>query len=453
MKKWFSLLMLYAVIGVLGGCSIASKQMTTATSEAKHIAIFFDGTNNDEESDTNVKRLHSLLTLQQRPDIATFYIEGVGSERRFIGMGTGWGFQARVKPAYRFLLENYRKGDRIYVFGFSRGAYSARVLSSILYHAGLPTNPNLSSQEIADLVYDAVKDPLTTASENERMKEVKDKLAKVPGLSLSEHTVSVEVLGLWDTVEALGFPDWGARIKHKLGIEPYFIDVDIPNQRYGDQLCNVKRAYHALSIDDNREWIFTPLLLGRKAMLDRCPADGKHILGTDGKVIPGQLKEVWFSGAHSDVGGGYQDSMMSGVSLNWMIGQLKDTGILPKDTSVNADPFGRSHDPEAGLYGLMYKNINRNIGSYLTDKERHRKEFLNTMCVHPSVLDRRRTIELKPYENQWMRLTEPGKICLVKNTSEGFSHPQRLKERPPLSQEACVRELDVQVWPNCAGQG
>lgn len=435
----------------LGGCSIASKQMTTATTEPKHIAIFFDGTNNDEESDTNVKRLHSLVTLQKRSDLATFYIEGVGSEMRVLGMGTGWGFQARVKPAYQFLLENYRPGDRIYIFGFSRGAYSARVLASLLYHAGLPKNGKLSTEEIAEIVFDEVKEPLSAEAESERASTTRSRLAAIDGMSLSE-PVSVEVLGLWDTVEALGLPDWGARIKHKLGIEPYFIDVDIPNQRYGDQLCNVRNAYHALSIDDNREWIFTPLLLGRKSMLDRCPRDGQHMLGADGRIIPGRLKEVWFAGAHSDVGGGYQDSMMSGVTLNWMMEQIAATGLLPQGAAVNEDRFGRSHDPESGLFGLIYHNINRNIGSYLTDTRLHREEFANTMCVHPSVMERRRTVGLKEHENRWLTLRQPGKICLVKNTSEGISDPQRLMEREPSSTQPCDRELEVQVWPNCSGQ-
>lgn len=449
---------------LLPACTINQKQLTTATSEPKHIAIFFDGTNNQEESDTNVKRLHSLMTLQKRPDIATFYVEGVGSEYGAIGMGTGWGFQERVKPAYQFLLDNYKPDDKIYIFGFSRGAFSARVLTSLLYHAGLPQHAKLPSSEVAEIVFDTVKHARANEPgwRQEVRKQLKDEHALI--LANGNDNINVEILGLWDTVEALGFPDWGARIAHKMRIKPYAIDIDIPNTLYGDQLCNVRRAFHALSVDDNREWIFTPLLLGRNALFSKCGNAGA-MQNPDGGIIPGRLVEVWFPGAHSDVGGGYHDSMMSGLSLNWMIGQIakaqaeeeaqaaadpgKATGprepILAPHAAVNEDAFGRSHDPEAGIFGPIYHNINRNIGAYLTDRTRHREEFVDTMCVHKSVIERRRTVALKAHENHYLDLRREGEVCL-EDTGE-FATP------PILKQVSCTgkdeRKLVVQVWPHC----
>lgn len=460
-------LLLIAAAALLPACSINHKQMTSASASPKHIAIFFDGTNNVEESDTNVKRLHSLITLQQRPDIATFYVEGVGSEYGAIGMGTGWGFQRRVKPAYKFLLDNYRPGDRIHIFGFSRGAFSARVLASLLYHAGLPQHAKLSSSEVAEIVYDTVKHPV--ADEAARREKVHKILKEKHGIVVAkEHDgINVEILGLWDTVEALGFPDWGARIKHKLGIKPYGIDVDIPNTLYGDQLCNVNYAFHALSIDDNREWIFTPLLLGRKALFTKCPSAGA-MLNAKGGIIPGRLKEVWFSGAHSDVGGGYQDSMHSGVSLNWMISRINEaqvgagsnTGlakpILPPGAGVNADRFGRSHDPESGIFGLIYHNINRNIGAYLTNEKKHRVEFVDSMCVHDSVIERRRAVPPKTHENRYLTLVQPGEICL--EAADDYADPRILKQITPAKhplQTECKphqKKLTIEVWPDCKGQ-
>ena len=453
-KNLFHALAVASTATLLCACTINQKQLTTASSQPKHIAIFFDGTNNEEESDTNVKRLHSLMTLQRRPDIATFYVEGVGSEKSVIGMGTGWGFKDRVKPAYQFLLDNYRPGDKIYVFGFSRGAFSARVLASLLYHAGLPQHARLSSGDIAEIVFDEVKDELTTEQEADRRGKVHGTLNREHGI-VAGKAVDVDIMGLWDTVEALGFPHWGPRIKDKMGIAPYPVDIDIPNRRYGDQLCNVKHAFHALSIDDNREWIFTPLLLGREALFRQCGKAGA-MLDADGRIIPGRLAEVWFSGAHSDVGGGYQDSMLSGVSLNWMLDRIANTGtgILPPNTAVNEDPFGRSHDPESGKFAPLYHNINRNIGAYLTDEKKHRGEFAGTMCVHPSVLERRRTVPTKRHENDYLTLTRAGKICLTKKGK--FSNPPILKQ---VSQDAGYpcgaegeRQLEIQVWPDCKGQ-
>ncbi|MBQ5949349.1 DUF2235 domain-containing protein [Massilia sp. ST3] len=436
----------------LAGCSITSKQMATALEQPKQIAIFFDGTNNDEESDTNVKRLHSLVSLQQRPDIATFYVEGVGSERGVLGMGTGWGFQDRVKPAYRFLLENYAPGDRIYIFGFSRGAYSARVLAALLHRAGLPANTKLSKERLAETVYDTQKKTLEDNIGPDRFDILHKAHANIDGATGAPASISVEVLGLWDTVEALGFPKWGARIRHRLGNKAFEIDVDIPNHRYGDSLCNVKRAYHALSLDDNREWIFTPLLLGREPMFAGCAKDGQHMLDAKGGIIPGHLKEVWFAGAHSDVGGGYHDSMLGGVSLNWMLGELRDTGLLPPGAAVNQDPFGRSHDPESGLYGLIYRNIHRNLGGYPVNKDLHRTEFAGRLCVHPAVLERRRALPLAAHENHSLSLRAAGPVCLVEDFGEGISKPQRLKERPPGSDAPCVETLEVEVFGECKGQ-
>ena len=109
----------------------------------RKIVIFFDGTANDEGSDTNVKRLHSLITLQDRKDIASLYILGVGTNLDPIGLVTGSGINARVRLAYEFILNHYTpktrdmEADEIYIFGFSRGAFAARILTTMLNYAGI----------------------------------------------------------------------------------------------------------------------------------------------------------------------------------------------------------------------------------------------------------------------------------------------------------------------------
>jgi uncharacterized protein (DUF2235 family) len=264
-RYFFRLIGLLLIALSIQGCTtITYKQMNSVATGTKHIAVFFDGTHNNIASDTNIKRLHSLVSLRDNPDIATIYIEGVGVGGDVLGMGTGWGIGERVRIAYEFILNNYCDGDKIYIFGFSRGAYSARILTSLLYYAGLPKDEKLSSREITLAVYDAVKNKLTDEKEPDRRKIVTSKLQEQK-LNVGE-PVSVDVLGLWDTVEALGFPDWAGRLENKAEIAPFFVDVDIPNKHHGDQLCNVRQAYQALAIDDNREWVFTPLLLSRKAL-------------------------------------------------------------------------------------------------------------------------------------------------------------------------------------------
>lgn len=389
--RFWKIILMIILIQWIPGCSMIDQKALVRTNKGpQKIAIFFDGTDNDEQSDTNVKKLHSLVTLQNRDDISALYIEGVGAGDKIIGMATGWGIQHRVKMAYTFLIEHYRQDDEIFIFGFSRGAYSARILASLLYHAGIPNLDSSksfsSAADISDIVYDAVKDD--GISSERRRDNVIDK-----HISISS-PVPVRVLGLWDTVEALGIQNSGAKLLDKLGFDTYVANIDNPNERYGDQLCNVKQAFHAVSIDDDREWIFTPALLTRKHLLETCSlALGKPLIKNINEV-----DEVWFSGAHSDVGGGYNDSLLSGVSLNWMIKKLKDTKLLPKDASVPEDPFGSSHNPESGYWSPIYHEQSRHILKYATS------ENYNNMKIklHSSVIERLKKIKPKVHEFNWM---------------------------------------------------
>lgn len=461
---------LLALAVLLAGCSsIVHKPLTALVPGPHKIAIFFDGTHNDIASDTNIKRLHSLVSLQDKRNISSVYIEGVGTGTDVIGAGTGFGMERRVRIGYEFILNHYRTGDEIYIFGFSRGAYAARILTSILYNTGIVAKSGMPASEVASVVYDEFKYPIPEEDEFKRKDKVRLALEN-KGLTVSR-PVSVDVLGLWDTVEAMGVPEWMSRILHKAGISQHTVNIDASNTRYGDQLCNVKRAYQALSIDDDREWIFTPLPLDRTHLFRHCEGDGKHLLDAHKKIKPGYLREVWFSGAHTDVGGGYADSLMSGVSLNWMIDNLKGdnlkgdnqkgTGLLPADAKVPADPFGTSHDPEAGWWGPLYHAVKRDIATYVTQKKpRHteltqegprRDEFRNTLCVHPSVLKRRLTLPLKYHENDLLSLRKAGNVRLVPDkeaTRKGWT-PQLREATDGDPPGGPLVELEVQVWPDC----
>lgn len=464
-------LMLLAVL-LVGCSSIVYKPLTASSTGPHKIAIFFDGTRNDIASDTNIKRLHSLVTLQDKRYISSIYIEGVGTEYDVLGMLTGTGMAARVRIGYEFILNHYQKGDEIYIFGFSRGAYAARILTSILYNAGIvTTNSGMSNLEVAKVVFRTVKcpypeeddvdqqesfncsNPKTDSKNREDIRSILEK----KGLKASD-PVNVEVLGLWDTVEAMGAPNWISRLLHKLGLKQHLVNVDGENRRYGDQLCNVKRAYQALSIDDDREWIFTPLPISRTYLFKACKPDDEHLLGKDGKIISGRLREVWFSGAHSDVGGGYDDSLLSGVSLNWMIGNLtgregtKDAELLPLNAKVPEDMFGTSHDPAELAYGMVYHEINRDIATYVTN-EKQRDEFRGTLCVHPSVLERRRALHWNKNENGSLSLLKDGLVQLAPEQTIHDSWIPRLREVGNGESAVSSMELMLQVWPNCKGMG
>jgi len=180
----------------------------------------------------------------------------------------------------------------------------------------------------------------------------------------------VAFMGLWDTVEALGIPDYNENTK-------------VPNPRYADQLCNIDAAAHALSIDDDRARIFTPILLTHDHLVENC---------TD--VVPENIvDEVWFSGAHSDVGGGYSDTDIDGVSLNWMLRKIKELDLTPENAAVYEDILGKTHNPHSGVFRIVYKEANRSIDKYYGDEK---------LKIHRSVLARLSVRLPKEYEYQWI---------------------------------------------------
>ena len=383
----------------------------TCEKPPQKIVVFFDGTNNDEGSYTNVFKLRNLLTLQDRRDIRSVYIAGVGTGYRIIGAGTGWGTGDDVRNAYKFLTQNYKSvtKDEIYLFGFSRGSWSARILAGLVQVAGIPDLSGYSesfSDQLVDDIYAAYKGKLSLIERREAVQKVLARRLK--GYQLA--SVNIKFTGLWDTVEALGWPDLNERNEG-------------PNRRYIEQLCNVEQIAHALSVDDDRARIFTPILLTKAETRNQCgyyqPSDSAlaadfnlEILGKihSGDINDGgrNIKQVFFPGAHSDVGGGYLDTDIDGVSLNWMIAQLKGHALLPDNTRVYADPFGRTHNPEQGFAGLLYHRMNRNLSLYyaLLDEQ---------LTVHQAVIDRLQCVPVAWYEYQWQNGNNLFRHCFTKD--------------------------------------
>ena len=358
MLKLLTLSLVTLLIGCASNIPIEHTPNIEKESPQK-LVVLMDGTANDEASFTNVSKLHNLIALQSNPNTNTVYVHGVGTNGKFIGMAMGWGIGHDVREAYRYLGENYSRArdDEVYIFGFSRGAYASRILASLLNTAGIPEfdvgMTDDKKDDLVDDIYSAFKGEKTLSERQEAVSKV---IGKQP------QTVNVTFMGLWDTVEALGWPD-------------YDENIDVPNGRYGDQLCNINKAAHALSLDDDRARIFTPILLTRNHLISDCKK----------KNINETVDEVWFSGAHSDVGGGYEDTELDGVSLNWMINKLQPFDLLPSNSGVYEDPLGVGHDPESGFFfGLIYYRLNRNLPLYTQDTD-YNNGKLN---IHSSVFER-----------------------------------------------------------------
>ncbi|MDH5833501.1 DUF2235 domain-containing protein [Luteimonas kalidii] len=335
----------------------------------KRIAIYCDGTWNsaDQASDgapcpTNVIKL-ALRTAQRAGSASqvTYYGQGVGtggSLDKLTGGAFGKGLDDNLYAAYRFLVLNYEPGDEIFLFGFSRGAYTARSLAGMVRKCGiLRLRHAMRYRDAIALYCDDVHpdDPKALGFRTE--------------CSVTRgEAIPIRFVGVWDTVGALGIPVRGLR---SLTADKYrFHDVELSGI--------VQHACQALAIDERR----APFEAARWAYRPK----------------PGQtVEQVWFCGVHSDVGGGYpiEESGLSNIALQWMRDQAAAAG-LAIDADVDAaypprpDAMAALHESKKGWYRLT-PGHERVIGlaaepTEQPDGSSSRRD--PTQSLHPSVLAR-----------------------------------------------------------------
>lgn len=351
------------------------------------LLVFMDGTRNDPGSNTNVYKLFRAVVTDRattgRVDTAAFYIEGVGTGADIAGAVAGVGFAQRVQQAYAWLLRTWRPGDHIAIFGFSRGAYSGRAVAGMLEYGGLPAQPIADrdrSVAMASSLFFAIKERKASAAR--RLQKAREVAANKGYPVLTPH-IPVTFMGLWDTVEALGDPFDGANL------------YDLPNTRYGDQLCNVEHAAHAISADDNRNRTYRPVLLTGGHLLADCPG------GAGNGVIDTRVDEVWFTGAHSDVGGSeagsYRQRQLGGVTLNWMLSRATALVLLPGAAPFPARPLDSSGD------GYRSAPIGGRLARTLAIRQRMTDGLYRSghVVIHQSVVDNLAARRRAPYELDW----------------------------------------------------
>lgn len=315
----------------------------------RQLMVFLDGTSNEWNSRTNVRRLFEIAAAAEDPDRLCLYVEGVGVGAPVLGNVLGTGMRARAKQGYRFLAENYREGDRISIFGFSRGAHQARFLAGVISFCGL-LHPDRDGHVDVEAVFDYC-DTVDDEATGSTFVGIRDAcigfLAKRHELYCRR--VDIDFLGVWDTVPGSQFKKYS---------DTRELPDDKPGTRYKLRpYPPVKLVAHAMSIDEKRSQ-FRPVRLG-EALDPRATA----------------VHEVWFPGAHADVGGGYSDSnALAGVSLNWMLSLLAQCSILPA-SRVHEDALAVQHHSEAG--GIA------SFGSDVVDRT-----IPPTAVFHPSFLTR-----------------------------------------------------------------
>jgi hypothetical protein len=228
--------------------------------------------------------------------------------------------------------------------------------------------------------------------------------------------VAIEVMGLWDTVEALGLVPsvraLGRKIGRLFGKKP-LPNISTPNDRYFDQICNAKHIYHALSLDDNRAFVFVPIIMTSDHIV---PKDSGC---KDKETEIAKVEEVWFAGAHADVGGGYnkderntddkstndKDVSLSGVSLNWMMSRIREDSpnLLPEDARVYQNHLAYSHDAESGIK-IAYEDYRRTeiLTKLYLQESKYKK-----INIHSSVFDRIQEIakgrQSMGFDSEWYK--------------------------------------------------
>ena len=346
----------------------------------KRIVICCDGTwnepetvENDRKVPTNVLKMGRAVAPRDEQngiEQVVYYDQGIGTGAlgvldRTIGGGTGYGISRNIRNCYAFLANNYVRGDEIFLFGFSRGAYTVRSLSGMLSAVGFISKNDLRYMPQAYAYYHT--DP------KERQHSRFHKLLK--GLE-REMPEQIKFIGVWDTVGALGIPT------PVLGKIQNWIGKKFQRFNVGFHDCNlleiVENAYQALAIDERRG-PFRPALWNNST--------GQR-----------NVQQVWFAGAHSNVGGGCLDTGLSDLALKWMVNQATECGLVMNQaylgdaSRVSPSERGKLTDS----YGIGYKMLEYvKVKPYIRPIGQHPQ---TGEMIHESVLRRIQSDVESPYE-------------------------------------------------------
>jgi uncharacterized protein (DUF2235 family) len=345
---------------------------------ARRIVVLSDGTGNAASSvwRTNVWRVFELLDLTGGDQVAK-YDDGVGSSSfkplALLGGAFGWGLKRNVIDLYKFICRNYESGAKIYAFGFSRGAFTIRILVGLVLREGLvPYNSEGDLHARARDAYRSFRRErfhsfLHVESLFRKLRDAffwfLNRITHRTPYNRDDNRVvpSIEFIGLWDTVAAYGLP-----IEEMTrGVSQWIWPLYLPERSLSP---NVKRACHALALDDERT-TFHPVLWNEEGeSLPQPDANGHRWLKDE------RISQVWFAGVHSNVGGGYPDDALAYLPLHWIMEEAKRCGLVFK-VSPPADPDafrrvisacdkdGRQYDSRSGLGGY-YRYGPRKIANF-----------------------------------------------------------------------------------------
>ncbi|KIJ47432.1 hypothetical protein M422DRAFT_778091 [Sphaerobolus stellatus SS14] len=343
----------------------------------KRIVVFCDGTWQDGISArpadySNVSKLfHMMKSTDPRtlpPRVQVFgYFSGVGTETSMISDmfegATGASLGLKVQEAYAFIARNYQPHDEIFLFGFSRGAYTARMVAMLIGEIGILNNSDMEKFPDIFLALEKrvhIKDETEKANVNEFLKPFTSPTADGRIRADADgDTFTVKCIGVFDTVGALGIP-CELKLDHK--VQSLF---GFPDCFLGEHIEN---AFHAMALDETREDF-------EVAKFKQTPK------GRDKRQV---LRQVWFSGSHTDIGGGYHVHDLSDITLTWMAACVEnmlymDHAYLPYHIRP-VRPWGTlsPHNSCIGVFKLSHR-IHRQLpppeGSLITLETFHPSVF------------------------------------------------------------------------------
>ncbi|PHZ84718.1 DUF2235 domain-containing protein [Paremcibacter congregatus] len=303
----------------------------------KNIVICCDGTGN-EYSENNTNVVGAFSSIERDNKQVAFYDTGVGTFNPLgmslgpvskkvgiiFGQAFGYGVKQNVQEAYVYLMDRYEAGDNVFIFGFSRGAYTARVLAGMLHKCGLlqKGSKNLIPY-VMKMNFEEKPEHLVEGFKRDFC-----------------HTCKPHFVGVWDTVASIG-------TLH-------------PTRHFKDDVLNhdVANGYHAISIDEKRKKF--PISLWDESQ----------------KSNQQNTQQVWFAGVHSDIGGWYNERGLSDITLKWMLSNAEKCGLRLKkdwDRDLKCNPLGPIHESRTGFWKMWF--------------EAHRS-IPEGAIIHQSVIDR-----------------------------------------------------------------
>ncbi len=305
----------------------------------KRLVVCCDGTWNTavQAAPTNVCVFHDAVAPAGDDGVqqVCHYVQGVGTKpwERLLGGVFGLGLSDNVKEAYHFLVDNFEPGDELFLVGFSRGAYTVRSAAGLVRKAGILRAEHRDRVDEAYDLYRTGERPSSAGPARFR--------------AAYSHETRVRFVGVWDTVGALGIPVTGFAPSAWINRRWQFHDTDLS--------ASVDGAFHAVAIDERRA-TFEPALWHKQA-----------------DAGDQRVEQVWFSGVHSDVGGGYDERGLADVTLTWMADRAAELGLTLRDDALaplrlRPRVDDEIHASRTGIYRLQ-KPLTRALGVTDPDTE------------------------------------------------------------------------------------